>query len=508
MFLRRNKNRSGSVSIQIVNKSGGRYKVIKTIGSSVDPQELERLWRDGQHEMKRLQGQFGLFVSEQDATISSFLSGLSNNAVSVSGPERVMGVLFDQLGFGQAAPEEMFRHLVISRLAHPGSKLKMVDYLLRYQGVSISVDSVYLFLDKLNQQYKSEVEQKAFEYTRKIMGGHVGVVFYDMTTLYFEASDEDDLRKTGFSKDGKAQNPQILLGLLVGMQGYPIGYEIFEGNTFEGHTMLGVLEEFQKRFSLDKPIVVADAGLLSKENIRQLTEQGYEYILGARLKNESQDLQQQILSLKLADGQHTELNKADASRLIVHFARARAGKDQHNRQRGLRTLEAKLKSGKLTKGHINNRGYNKYLRLIGEVSIEIDYEKYKEDEHWDGLKGFLTNSKLPASDIIEHYRCLWYIEKAFRISKTDLRIRPIYHRLRRRIEAHICVCFVAYTIYKELERILAQAKAPFSVQRAIELTLNMYELTVQLPESGKTTKIMLKLTPEQQTLLDLIPKNA
>lgn len=131
------------------------------------------------------------------------------------------------------------------------------------------------------------------------------------------------------------------------------------------------------------------------------------------------------------------------------------------------------------------------------MSIENDYQKYNEDEHWDGLKGFLTNSKLPASNIIAHYRCLWYIEKAFRISKTDLCIRSINHRLRQRIEAHICVCFVAYTIYKELERVLVQAKAPFSGQRPIDLTLDRWESTVQLPESGKTTKIMLKLTQEQ-----------
>lgn len=507
MFVRRNKNRSGSVSIQIVLKTRGRYRVVQTLGSSKVPEEIERLWHEGLHRIKALEGQMGLFISEQDAVLSAFLSNLSNAEVSVAGPEIVLGAIFDKIGFGQVVGERLFRHLVISRLVYPGSKLKMIDYLQRYQGVSLSVDSVYRFLDKVNDAYKEAVVGKIFEHTKVLLGGQVGVVFYDMTTLYFEASDEDDLRKTGFSKDGKAQNPQILLGLLVAGQGYPIGYEIFEGNTFEGHTLLRVLEGFQRRFSLGRPTIVADAGLLSKENVEALTQAGYQYILGARLKNESQQIRQQITASSLADGQHCELKLGQAKRLIISYSSARAGKDRHNRQRGLRSLEEKLKSGKLTKAHINNRGYNKYLHIQGEVNIQIDYEKFENDQQWDGLKGYLTNSELPAAIILEHYQNLWQIEKAFRISKTDLRVRPIYHRLRRRIEAHICICFTAYAIYKELERLMWVAKAPFSVLRAIDLTQTMYQLTVHLPESRKTTSVLLKLTPEQKWLLDFIQKS-
>lgn len=502
MFARRNKNRSGTVSVQIVSKQGGRYRVVKTLGSASDPQEVEHLWHEALHEIKSLQKQLGLFVSEQDAMVSAFLSTLNNAQVSVAGPEMVLGQLFDNIGFGEELSEGLFRHLVISRLVNPGSKLKTVDYLQRYVGVSFSVDSVYRFVDRLNKDYKAGVERRAFEHTKRILGGKVGVVFYDMTTLYFEAADEDDLRRTGFSKDGKAQNPQILLGLLVGSGGYPIGYEMFEGNTFEGHTLLKALEGFQKRFALDKPVVVADAGLLSKENLAALREGGYEYVLGARLKNEGRGLQEQVRHLDLGDGQHKELMRADNNRLIVHYSKARAAKDHHNRQRGLQRLEAKLKSGKLTKGHINNRGYNKYLRMEGEVNISIDYGTYESDVEWDGLKGYVTNSKLPAEEVMAQYKNLWQIEKAFRISKTDLQIRPIYHRLRRRIEAHICICFVAYTVYKELERRLYEAKAPFSVLRAIELTQTMYQLSVVLPDSRKTTQVLLKMTPEQQWLAD------
>ncbi len=200
-------------------------------------------------------------------------------------------------------------HWVISRLAFPLSKLKTIEYLYRYQGVSLNKDSVYRFLDKLNNQLKDKVEQITFNHTRRILGGNISVVFYDMTTLYFEASDEDDLRKTGFSKDGKHSNPQIFLGLLVGLGGYTIGYDIFEGNTYEGHTLIPFLEKISTKFNIEKPIVVADSGLLSNENIKALQEQGYEYILGARIKNKTNKIKEKILQTPLKDDQIKTIKK-------------------------------------------------------------------------------------------------------------------------------------------------------------------------------------------------------
>ena len=203
-----------------------------------------------------------LFVSAKDITIEDVFSTLSNSSIRTVGPELIFGKIYDYIGFNQIQ-EELFRHLVISRLAFPLSKLKTVDYLYRYQGHNVSISTVYRFLDKLNKTLKHKVEQISFKHTKKVLGGQVNVVFYDMTTIYFEASTEDDLRKAGFSKDGKHSNPQIFLGLLVGLGGYAIGYDIFEGNTYEGHTLIPFLENISKKFKLDKPIVIADAGLLS-----------------------------------------------------------------------------------------------------------------------------------------------------------------------------------------------------------------------------------------------------
>jgi transposase len=506
VFVRKLKNRSGSTSVQVIQKVNGRYKVLKTVGCATVLQDIEKLELLAKQEIDRLTAQPKLFLSEKDVLVDKTLSTLENSDVRTVGPEIIFGKIYDSIGFNQVG-EELFRHLVISRLAFPLSKLKTVEYLQRFQGIKVSIDSIYRFLDKLNNKLKNQVEQIAYNHTLKVLNGNISVVFYDMTTLYFEASDEDDLRKTGFSKDGKHQNPQIFIGLLVGLEGYAIGYDIFQGNIYEGHTLIPFIEKIRQKFKLDKPIIIADAGLLSKDNIKALEENKYEYILGGRLKNESNQIKEQILTDQYIDGALKSYRKTETSRVIVHYSNVRAKKDEYNRKRGLIRLEKKVKSGKLTKSSINNKGYNKYLKLTGEVEIEIDYTKYEQDNAWDGLKGYITNTKLTDKEVLENYKNLWHIEKAFRMSKTDLRIRPIYHRLQSRIEAHICISFTAYCIYKELERVLYAEESTFSLRQAAELTHTIYQLTYTLPESKHTKSILLKMDEMQTELCRIINKN-
>ena len=504
MFIRQKRNKSGSFSIQILLKENGRNKLLKTIGSSSDPKELLILNEKAKQELERLKGQVSLFVFEKDVQIESFISELSNAQIRTIGPELVFGKVYDHIGYNKVN-NDLFRHLVIARLAFPLSKLKTIEYLYRYQGIILDLDTVYRFLDKLNTELKDQIEQISFKHTLKVLNGNLSIMFYDMTTLYFEASDEDDLRKTGFSKDGKHSNPQIYLGLLVGLGGYAVGYDIFEGNIYEGHTLMPTIEKISKKFNLSKPIIVADAGLLNNENIKSLELQEYEYILGARIKNESKENKEKMLSASFEDESYITLESGNA-KLIVQYSSKRAKKDEHNRKRGLKNLENKIKSGKLTKQNINNRGYNKYLKMEGEISISIDEEKFKSDQKWDGLKGYITNCNLAPSVIIENYKNLWQIEKAFRMSKTDLKIRPIYHRVRKRIEAHICMSFVAYSIYKELERVLKEEKYRLSVEKASELTHNMYQMEITLPESRHTKNIILKMDEDQAELVRIVNK--
>jgi transposase len=504
MFVRKKRNKSGSVSVQIIDKSNG-YKVVRTLGATDDPQEIQRLVALGELFLDRQSGQYSLFPENPHdrAVIADFVRHLSNASIRTMGPELIFGRLFDEIGFN-VVPEQLFRDIVVARLVYPTSKLKTTDYLYRYQGKTINVQDVYRFLDRLNERHASQAKQVAYLHTKKVLK-HIAVVFYDMTSLYFEAEDEDDLRKIGFSKDGKFQNPQIMLGLLVGENGYPIGYDIFEGNTFEGKTLLPVLKKIQKQYSFGKPVVVADAAMLSKENLDALDQAKYPFIVAARIRNESDAMQDTILTRckGLSHGQSALIDHEQNRRLVISYSDQRAKKDQHNRKRGLSKLRKQVASGRMTKEYLNNRGYNKFLRLTGDVEVKIDEAKIVQDARWDGLKGYLTNTDLSPAEVINNYGQLWQIERAFRISKTDLRIRPMYHRRRRRIEAHILVAFVAYTIYKELERRLAEKKIPITPKRAAELTHTMYEMSFRYPSDPQDQRLLLQMDLEQRQLYDL-----
>lgn len=508
MFVRKKKNKSGSVSVQVIQKDNG-YKVLKTIGSSSDPHEIERLILRGRQFIKSAhprQPYLLPVLSPEDTAVDAFVSGLANAQIQTIGPELIFGTLFDRIGFG-AVKDEMFRHLTIARLAYPVSKLKTVDYLYRYQGIRKSVDDIYRFMDNLSGKHKEQASAVAYDYTKRRLG-EVNVVFYDMTSLYFEAEDEDDLRKIGFSKDGKFQHPQILLGLLVGEQGLPIGYDIFEGNTFEGHTLLPLLGKMQRKYGFDKPIVVADAGLLSKQNLERLSSEKYRFIIGARIKKEDALTRQEILRRRpgMNNGEAFVIQKPGGVRLVVSYSVKRAKKDAANRAKGIRKLRAQLKTNRLNKEHLNNRGYNKFLTITGVATVSLDEVKIKEDEKWDGLKGYLTNTLLTAAAVVENYKHLWQIERAFRISKTDLRIRPIFHYQRKRIEAHICIAFVAYTVYKELERLLVAWNTGVSLKRASELTHTMYALSYTLPDSCEERRRILRMSEEQQAVQEAVRK--
>jgi transposase len=494
MFLRQKVNSSGVVSVQVLQKQNGKNKLLRTIGSSKDALAISRLVEEGKSWIKRQQKQVDLDFDQQDKLLEVFIDSIEG--VKIAGIELLVGKIFDEIGFN-TVKDELFRKLVLARVCYPVSKLKTTEYLRRYEGYETDEDKIYRYLDKLDKKQRRTVQRISYEHTLKILNGEISVVFYDVTTLYFEIEEEDELRKTGFSKDGKHQNPQIVLGLLVSMDGYPLGYDIFKGNKFEGQTMMPVLNLFRRKYKIKKLVVVADSGLLSKKNIESLEENNYEYIIGARIKNEANEIKEQILGLALEDGQTALLSYKEGSRMIIGYSANRAKKDAANRKRGLEKLEKNLKSGKLTKQHINNKGYNKFLRMTGKVDIEIDKERVEIDKRWDGLKGYITNTSLDKDVAISQYNQLWQIEKAFRIAKTDIKIRPIYHRLPHRIEAHVCIAFVAYKIYKEIDRQLKAHQSKLSPGKVIEIAKTIYKVVAKKPITKEIYEKVLIKSSEQ-----------
>jgi transposase len=498
MFVRKKPNKSGLISVQVIEKSRGKYKVVKTIGSSKDISKVEILVSEGKRYARELMGLQEIDFADHKRVFEEVLSSIQTH--KLVGVQYVLGKIFDDIGFGQLN-EDLFKDLVLYRLVYPKSKLKTVEYLYRYEHKSYTEDYIYRFMDQLHSKHKELVQQISFNHTLGILGGEIHAVFYDVTTLYFEIEKEDEVRKTGFSKDGKHQHPQIVLGLLVSKDAYPLAYDIFEGNKYEGETILPVLDSFRSKYDFKKLTVVADAGLLSNKNIQELHDNGYEFILGARIKNEKEGIKRVIQNLDFSESKSHVINK-DNLKLIITHSEDRAKKDKQNRERGIKKLEKQLKSGKLTKSSINNKGYNKFLKMQGEVVLKLDLEKIAMDTKWDGLKGYLTNSTMTTEEILENYRHLWSIEKAFRIAKNELKIRPIFHHKKERIEAHISLNFVAYKVYKELERILKVKQVNLSPEKVIEIIQNIYELTLLTPNNEVIRKTII-ISKEQQLIKEI-----
>jgi len=502
VFIRRKKNKSGTTSIYILEKRDGKQHFIKSIGSSSKESKLKELEFKAQKEINRITKQMSLsFIYENDETyLKKVKSSVSN--IRIVGTELVLNKLFDEVGFNKI-PDDIFRHLVLSRIIYPGSKLKTIEYLSRHYQEHYSLSGVYRYMDKLHSDYKSKIQQISYNHTLGLFGGEISVVFYDVTTLYFEISKEDELRKIGYSKDGKSHNPQIVLGLLVSKEGYPLAFEMHPGNTYEGHTFLPIIKKFKTTFNITNLVVVADSGLMSKTNIKELKRLKYQFIIGARIKNESSNLKQEILSKNWSKDKIYSIETSDHDNLIITYSKKRAKKDKANREKGIERLRKKISSGKLSKQNINNKGYNKFLKIEGDATIKLDLSKAQEDQKWDGLKGYLTNTKLDADNILDSYHQLWHIERAFRMSKTDLEVRPIYHQKLKRIESHLVISFCSYKVYKELWRQLKEKKSTISPEKALDILKSIYAMRIIMPISGETKEIILVNTDEQKEILNL-----
>ena len=306
------------MSIQVIEKFKGRNKVVFTVGSGKSDHEIELLKIKAQEYIEKQKGAIPLFVEREDLIIQSFVESLTNENLCIVGPQLVLDPLYDLLF--PVPVKSYFKDLVLCRIIYPGSKLRTVSYLSRHFHKTVSEQTIYRALDSLDDDQKKAIElctyKRAVEHSR---GKKLSLVFYDMTTLYFETESEDDLRKIGYSKDGKHQHPQVMIGLLVNTEGYPIAYDIFEGNTAETKTLIPVIERLVDRFDINKPVIVADAALLSKKNLEALQNNGYSYVLGGRIRNETQQIKQQILILNITETEPGELVHP-YGRLIVSYS--------------------------------------------------------------------------------------------------------------------------------------------------------------------------------------------
>ncbi|MDR0749319.1 MAG: IS1634 family transposase [Tannerellaceae bacterium] len=255
MFVRKKKNRSGSTSVVVADKSSGQFREVKTIGVSSDPEKIKELCKAAIEWIDRYTGQLDVFVEgdrerqsdSEKETIRQVLGNIEN--ILLNGTEQILDRVFRLVGFDRIK-DNILRHLVIARLSRPMSKLATVEYLKSYFDEDVNLSKIYRYMDKLYNRQQERVQQISVEHTRKVLGWHIGLVFYDVTTLYFESNYGDGLREKGYSKDGKHSQPQVVLGLLVSRGGYPLSYSLFNGSHYEGYTMIPIIEDFVQRFNL------------------------------------------------------------------------------------------------------------------------------------------------------------------------------------------------------------------------------------------------------------------
>ena len=500
MFVRIKKTPlSKKTAVQLVEntRKNGKVsqKIIRHFGYAINDEEIQALKRIAERYKLELINQSQPLLFSCDTIMDMLVEKVSkeqkiSEALIVDltqireekrlkvGIHQIYGNLFDVIGFHKCidkwyrkkATLRLMRNIVMARIERPQSKRGSVQNLSDQYGIDAEVNSVYRMMDLIDDKVINKINQLAYNNTSSLFETPVDVVFYDCTTLYFESFVEDDLKIKGYSKDGKFNESQVILALMVTQCGLPLGYEVFPGNSFEGDTLDQALDKLKNKYKIGKVIFVADSALLSRKNIEKLNLARQEFIVGARIKNMNKQVTQKILNKQAyqkisnkADSkdqtndelsyQTIDIKKEQiALKLIVSHSTRRERKDEHDRQKAIDSLKKKIEKDQSLKGLVNNYGYKKYIQVDGESKYRIDKEKIEQDARWDGLHGVITNIENPnVNNILSQYKGLWQVEETFRVSKHDMKVRPIYHWVPRRIKAHIALCFMALTCIRTLE---------------------------------------------------------
>lgn len=455
--IRKTKTGSGSIAVQIVRYENRKVVILKHIGSGRSPEEVSALIENARVWIEQKTKQASLFPKKQARTLplaTSQYVGVTHTFI-----HDALSQIAKQCGF-DTKKDAFLLDFAFMRLIEPVSKLRSITLLERYFGIQYAKRSVYRALPRLKER-KKDIEDIAVACALNDMKSGLAMVLYDVTTLYFETFKSDDLRIQGFSKDNKSQQPQIVVGLLVTKEGFPLGYEVFAGNTFEGDTMLPVLEAFAEKHNVTTPTVVADAAMLSFKNIKELESRHMSYIVGARMANcSSKVIKEASDNLNQTDGKITRLQTAHGD-LVVSFSAKRFRKNKADMDKQI------LKGKALVERKEPGRRAKFVKRADQEDAYVLNEALIEKNTMLLGIKGYYTNipeKQLSNQKVLARYYDLWHVEQAFRMAKSDLATRPIFHYKEDAVRAHMLICFASLVIGKYLE-----IKTGQSLKRVIDI---------------------------------------
>lgn len=504
--IRCTKTKSNATAIQVVRYVFRKTIVLKHIGSTHNPEEIPLLKTAATDWIKQNNPQESLFQSEKDSQshpqtsqvlLSNQLKLISTHSIFIY---EILFKIIEIIGFTSLLKNhpkrQLLLDLVITRLIHPASKLNSLQFLEEEFGIIYKKTNVYREISDWID-LKDKVEKIVVNFAKEQLNFNFKVVFYDVTTLYFESfKSDEELKQCGFSKDNKFNQPQIVIGLIVNNQGFPISYEVFPGNKFEGHTFISILEDLKKKHNIKTLTVVADAAMISQKNVDALLDKKLNYIVGARTGNLKQNT--------ISNISHT-LNKQDQAsiritttrgNLICGFSKKRYQKDKHETNKQITKAENAVK---------NPQKGIKRLKFItnAKTNPKINTKLIKKTKMLWGIKGYYTNlKKISNEEIIHQYQQLWKVEKSFRITKSDLQARPIYHRNTDTIKSHILICFMALSIAKYLE-----IKSDLSVKKALKLLRSVKDAKIQNKLTNEIITMRSDPSKDVENLLEILDFN-
>ncbi len=492
-YVRTVKTASQSTAVQVIRYLSRKRIVVKHIGSARTQEELASLKQTAQKWIDQETKQQYLFPTARKTTATLIpIDKLRNLGFRYTFAYEVLTGIFALMQFHTLEPHILLDFVLI-RIIQPASKLESLELLSELFGITHKRADFYRNIPSI-VSLKETVEAKTITFAQKQFAFDFSIVFYDVTTVYFESFKEDveSFRKPGFSQDNKANQPQIVIGLIVTRDGFPVSYDIFAGNTFEGKTFIPTICKFRDTYKVLNLTVVADAAMISLPNVQSLVANNLSYIVGARVANLKGDQIRQISNqLHTVDGASTRI-ETERGLLVCDFSRTRYQKDKREMEKQIIRAEKLLarKEGIKRTKFLTNRDKKKTEQILNTELIE-------KTRLLLGIKGYYTNLSAESNKtIIDHYHNLWHVEQAFRIAKSDLSMRPIYHFKKQTVEAHILICFMALAVCKYME-----LKTGRSTKAMIKLLKKITDARILNTLTGEEIVIRSDVSEEIQKLL-------
>lgn len=507
-FLRKENKKSGTYLriIQSYRDADGksRHRTLYNLGKAQDysPEALkkigqvfyelggglpEELEQKTLHELDRYYYGFPMVVRKllKEYTLNDYFDRLSRNK---------------NLGFSLT---DSISLLISERLHDPVSKLSSYKNQIDYLGFSnIELHQIYRTLDHLHNSQES-IKMMIYQKGRNLFNQKLDVVFYDVTTFYFDSDKEDGFREKGFGKDGKIGKTIVVFGMLIDQNKQPVGYEVYHGKQYEGHTFCDALERLKEKYQIDKVICVADSGMMNQSNIIDVTKADYEFIVGERLKSIAHNKQDEILDLskyqdtKIIDqdnGNEIEIQyyitEYKNKKLITTYSKKRARRDKAQR-------EEKIEKGREllnTPERLEKKANSYFLKKKKKNTYVLDEEKIKNSERFDGFLCIATNNtNLSAAEILGAYKQLYKIEHSFRSFKTFLETRPMFHWTKKRILGHLALCYISFTLLNHLQLQLLKQGTP---QSENQIRKNLIKMQMSLISQNNNEYYLRSKTEE------------